>query len=369
MQKCCGEKAREKLDGLLNEDENWMPFSSGSVLNEEGLDYRLQLQKCSEKLGVIGDVLAAQQGRTAKTSTPGSTVTVHVHSLRDSVARLEAWNRLISAYKVRVHPCLQDNALREVCDECCETSNVQELMLTTALTETFALPYKPEVAGHALGCDTSIRSVADDARTALQHDLWIAALTTSFRDKEETTLVKELCARIEQSPCGFFPTEGFGEDVSAIETLTKRFLSDQNPSECQSFVGARERCKVGSKLMRQWCNLPLGIALLQASDECEDLARKVTFYSSNLDTIHASLKSPVTKSMGNLDAFSLLCQHASRVKHDLSCLLAGAGDEFSKLKETKIRKVVRLLEACVADLCLLRMKVMDCSIGTAVLCC
>ena len=358
-------KAREKLDGILNEDENWMLFSSGqsSCLNEEGLDYRIQLQKTSEKLGLIADVMAAHEAKAAKTSTPGGSMVSMVHSLRDAVARVEAWNKLNSDHVMKVNKELQENVVREVCDECCETCNVRELMHSTALSDPLAEPYKSEADS---SCNTSIRMFeTEESRVTFQHDLWIAALTTSFRDKDETALVKELCGNVINSADGFFPTEGFKEDVTAIDTLTKWFLSGQNLSQCQSFFGARERCKSSSKLMRQWCNLPLGIAVLQAVDEYEELARKVTFYTSKLDLIQASLTSPVKPSMANVDAYSLLRQHATRFKHDFFSLLAGAGQEFSKLKETEIQNVVRFLESCVADLCLLRMKAMDSSMDTA----
>ena len=355
-------KARDRLEALLNEDANWMLFANGPSLTEEGLTFRLNLQKSSEKLGVIGTVLEAQETRTAKAS--GAQRPAHVHSLRDAVARVDAWNKLNVSHKVKVHADLQEQVLREVVDECCEEMNIKEMLFTTALDDTLAAPFRHD-DGATL--ETSIRSVEGvEARRELQHDLWVAALTSSFRDKDDTALLVGLCKPIQECPSGFFATDGVVEDVKAVDALIKWFLSGQNPDSSTSFAASRERCKSSSKLMRQWCNLPLGIEVLKSIDECGELARKVAFYNSKLVSIRASLKTPVTGNMGNVEAFRRLCQQASRVKHDFSCLLAGAGEEFSKLKETEIREVVRFLETCVADLCRLRMKVIDSSLSTAI---
>ena len=116
-------KARDKLKALLNEDADWMLFANGPSLTEEGLFFKLNLQKSGEKLGVIGTVLEAQETRTAKASVAQRPA--HVHSLRDAVARVEAWNKLNVSHKVKVHVDLQEQVLHEVVDECCKEMNTK----------------------------------------------------------------------------------------------------------------------------------------------------------------------------------------------------------------------------------------------------
>ena len=104
------QKTKEKVDAIMNEDESWMLFGSGSgcVLNEQALEYRSKLQCLSEKLWMISDVLTVEEKKSSKDAK----WVVSATALRDAVARIDVWNSIHVDEAQPIHFSLREPVMK-----------------------------------------------------------------------------------------------------------------------------------------------------------------------------------------------------------------------------------------------------------------
>ena len=351
------QKTKEKVDAIMNEDESWMLFGSGSgcVLNEQALEYRSKLQCLSEKLWMISDVLTVEEKKSSKDAK----LVVSATALRDAVARIDVWNSLHVDEAQPIHSSLRETVMKEIVDEVCDSQNIKELVLMTAPT----VKDLQEVGGQASQVDTSssIRWVKnEEEKFRFQSELWMSALTISFRSKTPDLALK-CCDAVGRLPTTFFRIENFHTEMKAVGQMLKWHASEVSEVSAE-ILAVRDVCKSSSKLMRQFCNLPLGVAALQALADVEALQRKVSFYGGKMESLLSSARPPASApclSLEVMDFFANRVQHACRCKQELASLLAGCGDAFAKIKEKELEQVVAFLETEVGELIKLRLGIVD----------
>ena len=281
-------KCRDLLFGDKAES-NWELFQgTDGLLDEKGLSIRKNCSVRISQLEAIHDVMSGFETSTEENTTAFIDAVVALLGIKNDSSEKQNFDDVVVPQELVADVNLKCFFRELKIDE----GGGQCLLALSVTTEAKARQKECDLTGQV---PLFVINETEEQLTARQVDLWLSGFTMLFRNKENGQKTLKLCntflSGVDDLAC---PTE-VKESVSIIRDAIQWLLEeDQGGTSVDQLRRTQEQMKGSAKLLRQFCNLPLGVHVTTRADAYQALVKKINVLKGLVKEMEAITEAGVT---------------------------------------------------------------------------